>query len=93
MVKLGSKRNGQGGCGQAARARVAEPGQAAERPGADGQGERAQHRDQLEGHVVVDDRVEEHGDQPGEGEVEGVEGEAVVPGRVPAGELAVGQEV
>ena len=93
MEKLGSNRNGQRGCGQARRARVAQAGQAAEGPGAERQEEAAEDRDQLEGDVVGDERVEDDGDQAGKREVEGVEGEAVVPARVPPGQLAVGQQV
>ena len=69
------------------------PASLAERPGAQGQQEAAEDGDQLEGDVVGDDGVEEDRDQAGQREVEGVEGEPVVPARVPSGHPAVGEQV
>ncbi len=91
--EAGLEQEGQGGGGQARRQRVAQSGQAAERPGADGQEHAAEDGHQLEGHVVGEEGVEEDDDQTRQREVEGVEGVAVVPAGVPAGEASLGQEV
>ncbi len=73
--------------------RIAEAGEPPEGPGAHRQQQRAEHRDQLERDVVGDHRVEQHGEDARQGEVEGVEREAVVPARVPPRQLSVGEEV
>ena len=93
MEKLGSNRNGSVAAARQAGPGSRSPARLAEGPGAQGQEEAAEDGDELEGDVVGDEGVEQDGDQPGQREVEGVEGEAVVPARVPSGHLAVGQQV
>ena len=61
-------------------------------PGRHRQQHRAEHGDPFEGQRVGDDVAGQRGEQVRQDEVEGVEGEAVVPPGVPAGELAVRQE-
>ncbi len=54
---------------------------------------RSEHGDPLEGHGVRDDIAAQGGQQVGQDEVIGIERKAVVPARIPAGQLAVPQEV
>ena len=93
MVKLDSNRKGRVAGGQTGGAGIPQAGQPAESPGAHGQGERPEHGDDLESDVVAHHRVDQNGDQTGQREVEGVEGKAVVPARVPPGESAVGEQL
>ena len=79
--------------GQARRPRVAQPGELPEGPGTHREEECPEDGHQLEGDVVVDERVEHDGDQSRQREVEGVEGKAVVPARVPPGQPAVRQQI
>ena len=72
--------------------RWAQPEEAAAGPGADGQADRAEDGAELEGDVVGDDPAADGDEEIGDGEVEGVEGEAVVPARVPPGDVSVAQQ-
>ena len=69
-----------------------EPEEPAAGPGADREQHRPEDRAQLEGDVVGDDPPADGDEDIGEREVEGVERQAVVPARVPAGEMAVAQQ-
>ncbi len=84
---------GERGRREAPGARVAQPCQPTEGESADREQQCSEDGDQLEGDVVGHHRVKADGDQAREREVEGVEREAVVPARIPAGELAVGEQV
>ena len=70
-----------------------QTGEAAEGPGADGQEQAAEDRDQFERHRVGREDIEEDGDQSREREVEGVERKTVIPTRVPSRQLPMGQQV
>ncbi len=87
------EQKGQGGRGQATRPRITQTGQASKHPRRQGQGQRAEYRHQLEGDVITHDAVEQHGEQTWQREVEGVHREAVVPARIPASQVAVGEKV
>ena len=70
----------------------AHPEEPSHGPRGDGEQHGPEHRDPLERHRVGDDVTGQGGQQVRQDEVIGVEGEAVVPARVPTGQLAVGEE-
>ena len=73
--------------------RVAEPGQATERPAAHRQRDEAEDRDELERDAVREHDVERDDHQRRHDHVEAVEREPVVPVVAPAAELEVRQQV
>ena len=82
----------QGGGGEDGRQRGPEPEETAAGPGADGQDDRPEDGPQLEGDTIGDDPAADRNEEVGNREVEGVQGEAVVPARIPAREVAVHQQ-
>ena len=72
--------------------RGAQAEEAAAGPGADGEQHRTEDRDELEGHVIGDDPPADGDEEVGDREIEGVEREAVVPARIPTGEMAVADQ-
>ena len=82
----------QGGGRQQGGKRWAEAEEATARPGADRKQDRSEDRAHLERDVVGDDPAADRDEEVGQGEVEGVEGEPVVPAGVPAGEVPVEQQ-
>ena len=66
--------------------------EAATGPRADREQDGSEDRAQLERDAVGDDPAADRDEEVGQGEVEGVEREAVVPARVPAGQVAVAHQ-
>ncbi len=77
--------------GQQGRDRGTQAEEAATRPRRDREQHRPGDRAQLEGDVVGDDPAADGDEEVRQREIEGVEGEAVVPARVPAGEVPVAE--
>ena len=93
MLKLSSSGEGQPGEGEQLGQRVAEAGQAAERPAAERQRHQPRDGDQLERHAVGQDHVEGDDRQRRHDHVEAVHREAGVPVHAPARQLEVWEQV